>query len=127
MSPEDKAKAIAKAERRLERARAQSLDVPYEIFLISKMGFYYGWPAVETMKRGYITYHEENDKGELILKKSPFTLEEASALMDGADKVWNSKVIDMSHGNFIAHRSAMVKEQGKEFNEGMKPFIEKAS
>lgn len=122
MSPEDRQKAIAKAEKRLERRKTQSLDVSPEMFIVAELGYYFGWEAVVAIKRGFITTYDEK----MNLKKSTFTLEEALALIEGAKKVWYSKVIDTAHGNFIAHRSTMVKEQGKEFNKGMKPFIDKA-
>lgn len=122
MSAEDREKALEKGKRRLEKSKSQSLDVSPEMFIIAKLGYYFGWDAVVAVKRGFITTY--NDKMEL--QKSTFTLEEAMALLDGADKVWNSKVIDTAHGNFIAHRSTMVKEQSAEFNKGMKPFIDKA-
>ena len=123
MSPEDKQKAIAKGKKRMERSKTQTLDVSPEMFVIAELGYYFGWEAVVAIKRGFITTY--NDKMEL--KKSTFTLEEALALIEGAKKVWYSKVIDTAHGSFIAHRSARETEQGKEFNNGMKPFIEKAS
>lgn len=123
MSPEDKQKAIAKGKKRMERSKTQTLDVSPEMFVIAELGYYFGWEAVVAIKRGFITTY--NDKMEL--KKSTFTLEEALALIEGAKKVWYSKVIDTAHGQFIAHRSTQVKEQGAEFNKGMKPFIEKAS
>lgn len=123
MSPEDKQKAIAKGKKRMERSKTQTLDVSPEMFVIAELGYYFGWEAVVAIKRGFITTYDDK----MNLKKSTFTLEEALALIEGAKKVWYSKVIDTAHGSFIAHRSAREREQGAEFNKGMKPFIEKAS
>lgn len=123
MSPEDKQKAIAKGKKRMERSKTQTLDVSPEMFVIAELGYYFGWEAVVAIKRGFITTYDEK----MNLKKSTFTLEEALALIEGAKKVWYSKVIDTAHGSFIAHRSTQVKEQGKEFNKGMKQFIDRAS
>ena len=123
MSPEDKQKAIAKGKKRMERSKTQTLDVSPEMFVIAELGYYFGWEAVVAIKRGFITTYDDK----MNLKKSTFTLEEALALIEGAKKVWYSKVIDTAHGQFIAQRSAQEKEQGAEFNKGMKPFIEKAS
>lgn len=123
MSPEDKQKAIAKGKKRMERSKTQTLDVSPEMFVIAELGYYFGWEAVVAIKRGFITTYDDK----MSLKKSTFTLEEALALIEGAKKVWYSKVIDTAHGQFIANRSTQVKEQGAEFNKGMKPFIEKAS
>src|SRR5690606_30506734 len=88
MSPEDRQKAIIKAEKRLERRKTQSLDVSPEMFIVAELGYYFGWEAVVAIKRGFITTYDEK----MNLKKSTFTLEEALALIEGAKKVWYSKV-----------------------------------
>ena len=58
-------------------------DIPTELFICSKLGYYYGWQAVETFMRGYIIAHDDNMKP----YKAPFTLDDAIALIKGAEKV----------------------------------------
>jgi len=119
----ERKKAIDRGRKRLERQRTRKgLDVSPEIYMVAEFGYYFGWDGVLAIKRGYI---EKLDAyGKTI--KEPFTLDEALVLLEGARKVWYSKVIEQSHGNLVAHASTYSKSPGTSFNNGMKPFTDKA-
>lgn len=94
-----------------------------EVYLIAELGYYYGWGAIETVKRGYVEIFDE-ETGQR--HQQLFTLEEACALVEAARKVWYSKVVDNARGNLVATGSALSKNPTRSFNQGMKPFIKGA-
>lgn len=91
-----------------------------EVYLVAELGYYFGWGAIETIKRGYVeTFDEETGQRHQQL----FTLEEACALVEAARKVWYSKVVDSARGNLVATGSALSKHPSQSFNRGIRPFI----
>lgn len=119
MPVEDKNKAIEKAAKRLAKRTGK---VSPEMYLVAEAGYYWGWSAIEAIKRGYIEYKDEDGNE----KKSILTLEEVSALIDATNKVWYSKVIDQSAGTFSASVSAWSKNPGSSFKSSMQPFVKEA-
>lgn len=122
MSPEDRQKAIERGKRRLEKNSQKNGSVSPEIYIISEFGYYFGWAGIEAIKRGYI--ESRNDKGEI--RKTPFTLEEVMVLLEGARKVWYSKLIETGHTNLVANGAAQAKSPGASFNKGVEPFRQRA-
>lgn len=120
---EDRKKALDRAEKRLEKQRAhKGHDVSPEIYTIAEFGYYFGWEGMLTIKRGYIEKTDSN--GNIV--KDPFTLEEALVLLEGARKVWYSKLTEQGHANLVANTSVYSKNPGQSFNNGIKPFTDRA-
>lgn len=121
LSEEDRAKAQSAYEKRMagDTSYRKEQKISPEIYLIAEFGYYYGWGAVEAAKRGYIEHFDEHT-GER--KKMILTLEEIAVLVEAARKVWYSKVLDTSRGSLVAVGSAMSKNPGSSFKNGMKPF-----
>ena len=94
-----------------------------EVYLIAELGYYFGWGAIETVKRGYVEVFDEKT-GEK--RQQLFTLEEACALVEAARKVWYSKVVDNARGTLVATGSAMSKHPSTNFNKGMRPFVKES-
>ena len=122
--PEDeRKKAVERGRKRIERQRSKKgLDVSPEIYLVAEFGYYFGWEGVLAIKRGYI----EKIGADGITVKDPFTLDEALVLLEGARKVWYSKLVEQAHGNLVANSSTYSQNPGQSFNNGVKPFTDKA-
>ena len=71
-------------------------DIPPELFVGAKLGFYYGWEALLAFKLGYVITIDENGKSIRI----PYTFEDAVADATAADKVNYRNLID--NGDIIA-------------------------
>lgn len=123
MPKADAEKAIERGKRRMESLRAKkSLDVSPEIYMVAEFGYYFGWEGVLAIKRGYI--EKIGPDGSIV--KDPFTLDEVIVLLEGARKVWYSKLVEQSHGNLVANSSVHSKNPGQSFNNGVKPFTDRA-
>lgn len=94
-----------------------------QMYLIAELGYYFGWGAVESVKRGYIEVFDEETG---LRHQQLFTLEEACALVEAARKVWYSKVVDGARANLVATGSALSKNPNRSFQQGMKPYIKGA-
>lgn len=105
----------------------KGMSIPPDIFIIAELGYYYGWGAIETAKRGYVesfaTVTEDN-KRVTRRTKIPFTMEEAAILVEAAKKIEYSKVVDAARGTQVAVGSVMSKNPKRTFNEGIKPYKE---
>lgn len=121
MSPEEREKALKRAERRLSSKRGH--DISPEIYLVAEFGYYFGWDGILAIKRGYI--EKTDGLGKAI--KEPFTLEEAMVLLEGARKVWASKVVDKAHATLIGTQTAYSKTPRDTFEKGAEPYIKKAN
>ena len=80
-------------------------DIPPELFIGAKLGFYYGWQALIAFKLGYITTID--DEGKPL--KIPYTFDDAVADVRSAEKVNYRNLIDS--GDIIA--SANVASRDK--------------
>lgn len=120
MPAEKREQAIKRASARLERQKSkQGLDVSPEIYTVAEFGYYFGWDGVIAIKRGYI--ETVGSDGKVV--KEPFTLEEAMVLLEGARKVWYSKLIEQTHSGLVANS---FKTSSKSFDNSIKPFTDKA-
>lgn len=117
MPQEEADKALERAKKRLDRQKARKgLDVSPEIFLVSEFGYYFGWDAMLAIRRGYTVVPGTNEK-EL------FTLEEAQVLLEGARKVWYSKLIEQTNSGIISNS---FNTSSKSFDSAIEQFKEKA-
>lgn len=117
MPKEEADKAIARARRRNEINRGSKISP--EIYSIAEFGYYFGWDAILAVKRGYIEAHDDK----MDLKKEVFTLDEMNVLLEGARKVWYSKLVEQGGVNTI---SGSFKTQGSSYEGAMKPYTQKA-
>lgn len=121
LMPEDERnKALERGQKRMDRQRSRKgLDVSPEIYTVSEFGYYFGWEAMLAIRRGYTLVPGTNEK-------EIFTLGEALVLLEGARKVWYSKLVEQSHGNMVASAAKFSKNPGQSFNNGVKPFTDRA-
>ena len=105
MPIEEKNRYIEKTRRRLSRNTSKASSVSPEVFLIAEFGYYFGWSGVQAIRHNEIL------------------LEEVVALLDGAKKVWASKMVDYAHSTMIGNS---FKTQATNFNDAVKPFTDKA-
>ncbi len=83
-------------------------EVSPEIYILSELGYFYGWSAIQAALNNEIT------------------LEAALALVDGAKKVHYARLIDDAHAQVVAIQSAHADKPSEAFSQGMKPFTERA-
>ena len=124
MSDADKQKSLSAFEKRMagDTSFRKSHKISPVSFLISEFGYYYGWGAIEAVKRGYIMGSDDNGDE----YKIPLNMEEVAELVEGARKVWYGKVVDSSRGSQIAVGSVLSKNPNSTFDKGMKPFVKGA-
>lgn len=125
MPKEEAAKAVERAHKRAQNSRRDNLAISPEIYLVAEMGYYFGWEAVLAVRRGYTVGYKWRDvKDEKpMLVKEPFTLEEAQVLLEGARKVWYSKLAEQTHSGMISNS---FNSSSRSFDSAIKPFTEKA-
>lgn len=99
----------------------KGIKIPPEIYLLSELGYYFGWGAIQDAKRGYV---EDFDEATGKRRKIPLTLEEVNILVEGARKVWYSKIIDNARATQAGAGSVMAKNPNSAFKKSMKPYIE---
>lgn len=116
MPKEEAAKAIERAQKRTQNVDRGNLAISPEIYLVAEMGYYFGWEAVMTVRRGYTIDPETGNK---IM----FTLEEAQVLLEGARKVWYAKLAEQTHSGMISNSFS---SSSNSFNSAIKPFTQKA-
>lgn len=95
LTPEDLEK-IARLKGEVEES-----NVSPEMYFIAEFGYYFGWAGILAIENGDIS------------------LEKANELISAARKVWYTKLYEQSITGFYANKD------GKTFNSGMKPFINK--
>lgn len=103
LNDEDKAK-VRSWSRNAQSSRHER-DIPPELFIGAKLGFYYGWQALIAFKLGYITTIDDEGKP----TKIPYTFDDAVADVRSAEKVNYRNLIDS--GDIIA--SANVASRDK--------------
>ena len=113
MPEAERKQAVERADRRLERQQSKKgLDVPPMFFMAAELGYYYGWDALMAFRRGYT--RDMNGDKEL------FTMQEATLLLEAAQKVWYKKLTEQAHAGVIGN-SFTVKGS---YDEALKPFEE---
>lgn len=106
LPPEEKAKAIERGKRRYAHNEARKgMKISPEIYSISEFGYYYGWQAI------------------LAVRSNEITLDEMNALLEGARKVWYSKLVEQGGVTSISNS---FKTQNTSYTDAMKPYSEKA-
>ncbi len=132
MPKQEAEKARENAKKRLERQMSRKgLDVSPEMYLVSEFGYYYGWDAVLAIRRGYTIEPVMDSRGNFVTDKegniryhpSTLTLEEAQLMLEGARKVWYSKITEQTHAQMIGNS---FKTTSKSFSQAVKPFTDKA-
>lgn len=108
MKPEDREKAVARFKKRMEGTEKYDNRVPTEMYLLAEFGYYFGWQAVKD------------------IKDNLYTLEEVYPLLEGARKVWYSKLVEQARASQISTASVMAKSPNQAFKKGIKPFAEMA-
>lgn len=109
MSEEDAKKAIQRGRKRLDSSKAKKQSVSPEVFILSELGYYYGWDAV------------------MSARKNEITLDEVMVYLEGARKVWYSKLIEQAGTTQIANGSLHSKQPSDSFKKGMAPYIDRAN
>lgn len=104
LSQEDKATVDSWAEK--ARASRFKRDIPPELYMAAKLGYYYGWEALVAFKRGYILGLDDN--GSEI--KIPYTFEDAVADVRAGEKVRYRMQLDQADLDACATMSAHNKE-----------------
>lgn len=97
-------------------------DIPPYVFVVAEAMHYWGWPAYEAIKRGYVT--KQNAKGDT--EKVPITLEEVIALERAEKKIRYREIIDQGDVILRANLSARSEHPGKTFDANMKGYKEAA-
>lgn len=103
LSDEDKAK-VRSWSRNAQSSRHER-DIPPELFIGAKLGFYYGWQALIAFKLGYITTID--DEGKPL--KIPYTFDDAVADVRSAEKVNYRNLIDS--GDIIASANVASRDR----------------
>lgn len=120
MPKEAAEKAIQRAEKRNARKRAKKgLDVSPEIFEVAEFGYYFGWDAVLAVRRGYTV--------EPVTKeKEPLTMAEVQVFLEGARKVWRTKLIEEAGANMASTSSAHSQTPSQSLKTQLEPLMEEA-
>lgn len=103
LSPEDQAKV--KEWSRKAKNSTYERDIPPELFIGAKLGYFYGWEAKVAFARGYNIGIDDDGK----LVKLPYTFDEAVADVRSAEKVHYRKLLE--NGDIIA--SANISSRDK--------------
>lgn len=97
-------------------------DIPPYVYVVAEAGHYWGWPAIEAIKRGYV---EKTDaKGNI--EKVPLTLEEVIALERAEKKIRYREIIDQGDVMLRANLSSRSEHPGKTFEANMRGYKEAA-
>lgn len=106
MPKEERDKAIARAQKRLQHRQAQKgIKISPEVYMTCEFGYYYGWTAIEAIRNNEIT------------------LEEVSVLLEGARKVWYTKLVETGGVNMV---SGSYKSGVPSYETAMKPYTDRA-
>lgn len=120
MSPEDKEKAIARGQKRMEKRKARrGLDVSPEMFEIAEFGYYFGWEAVMAVRRGYTVEPHTGDR-ELL------SMQEVQVLLEAARKVWYTKLIEQAGTGMASTAAAFSKTPRDSLEKQLQPIKDRA-
>lgn len=105
--PEDeRKKAIERGRKRFAQNEARKgMKISPEIYATAEFGYYYGWDAIQAVRNNEIT------------------LDEMNTLLEGARKVWYSKLVEQGGITTVA---GTFKSGNSSYSEAMKPYTEKA-
>lgn len=107
LSPEEKARVERRYAERTNRSKGDNTKIAPEVWIIAKLGVYFGWDAIVSVKRGFIESYTESSDQEMERVLIPFTLEEALMLIDAADTVQNQITARQQSAQYYATSAAM--------------------
>lgn len=117
MPEEERKKYEERAEKRLRANKSKKgLSVPPEFYMAAEFGYYFGWEAVMALRRGFTVQPVTGEK-ELL------SWAEAQLLLEGARKVWYSKIVDHAEAGVIANT---FNASSKSFDDAIRPIKDKA-
>lgn len=120
MSSEERERALERGRKRQERRKARKgLDISPEIFDICEFGYYFGWDALLAVRRGYTVAPGTNEK-ELL------SMDEVQILLEGARKVWYTKLLESARTNMASITSAFSNEPRRSLETQLKTVQEMA-
>lgn len=101
LSPEDQAKVASWKDKAVNPDHEP--DIPPELYQMALHGFYFGFPAIEAIFRGYIDSVDQRT-GKPI--RIPYTLETVVALNQAARKVNYRQIVDAGDIQAVANLSS---------------------
>lgn len=107
MTPEQREEAREFVESRQKKVVDDGITL--EQYMTAELGSYYGWEAVQSVKRQEIT------------------LDEMVMYILAARKVWYNQVLDASWGQLIAFNSAQAADPTAAYEKGMESFRQRAA
>lgn len=120
MPPEEREKALERSKKRMERSKARKgLDISPEIFELCEFGYYFGWEALMAVRRGY-TIEPVTGNKELL------SMDEVQVILEGARKVWYTKLKDSASTNMVSIMSALSKTPGQTLENQLQTLSEMA-
>lgn len=107
LMPKDEAEKLkARAKRRLERTQVvKGQKVSPEVYMLSEFGYYYGWQAV------------------MAVRSNEIDMDEMQALLEGARKVWYSKLVETAGINTSSRKFTSASNS---YPEAIKQYTDKA-
>ena len=120
LSEEDKQKVDGWAKARMNPTH--ETDIPPYVYVLAEAGHYWGWQAIEAIKRGYT----ERVGADGNVERIPLTLEEVIALERAEKKIRYREIIDNGDVQLRANLSAKSDNPGKTFDLNMKGYKEAA-
>lgn len=86
---------------------------------IAKLGYYYGWGAIESVKRGYV------EKGGA---KIALTMDEIALLVEAGEKIHAQHMIDLARATRAGAASAIdIKHPKQVFEKGVELFTKRVN
>lgn len=108
MTPEDRKKVEERFAQRMARKEIEN-KISNEVYIVAEFGYYFGWAGVQAIRNNEIT------------------IEEAFGLLEGARKVWYTKLCEQGRMTVTAVAAPLAaKGANKVYNDGMKGFVERA-
>lgn len=112
---EEERRSVAKLR---NRGVNNSIEVSPINLLVAKLGYFYGWSAIESVKRGYV------EKGDTRIVLS---MEEVSMLVEAGEKIHAQHMIDVARATRAGVASGMSDKHPKQiFEKGVECFIKRA-
>lgn len=116
LSEQDKEKVLKWEKEKM--SPKHETEIPPEIYIVAEAGHFWGWPAIEAIKRGYI--ESEDTAGKRV--KVPITTAEIIALCKAERKLRYRELIDNGDMQVRANISSTSKKPSKTFEENIKGY-----
>lgn len=108
MSDADRQKMVERYNRRMANRSEYDNEISNEVYVLAEFGYYYGWDAVMAVRNNLIS------------------MQEMYALLEGARKVWYTKLVETGRMTVTSVASPMAKNPQSAFKKGMKDFTERS-